>query len=101
MKKNTEGIKKLTNAGSVAALLSVVAFIAALGGMLLEPVGYIVHNSEFGKDVGLFSGKQWYSFFTGYDKHITVFLLALAAMLICFSLMLIFSCALLLLLTNG
>lgn len=85
MSKKAASTKKLTNAGSVAVLLSLLGFIAALGGMLLEPVGYFVHNIQFGKDVGLFSGKVWYSYFTGYDKHIIVFLLALAAMFICFA----------------
>ena len=85
MSKKATSTKKLTNAGSVAVLLSLLGFIAALGGMLLEPVGYFVHNIEFGKDVGLFSGKVWYSYFTGYDKHIIVFLLATAAMFICFA----------------
>ena len=84
MSKTTNDTKKLTNAGSVATLMASVAFAAALGGILLEPIGYFVHLEMFGKDVGLFSGKAWYSFFTGYDKHIIIFLLSIGAMFICF-----------------
>ena len=84
MSKKTNETKKLTNAGSVATLTVSLAFLAALGGMLLEPVGYLVHLSQFDKDVGLFSGKIWHSYFTGYDKHIIVFLLALCSLFVCF-----------------
>lgn len=78
-------MKKLTNAGSAALLLASVAFVAALGGVLLEPIGYFIHDIVYGKDVGVFSGRSWYTFFTGYDKHIIIFLVSLAALCICIS----------------
>ncbi|MBR4621941.1 MAG: zinc-ribbon domain-containing protein [Ruminococcus sp.] len=75
--------KKLSDAGTGSVLLCVFAFVFALCSLLLEPVGYLVHSSNFDKDVGLFSGSPWYNYAIAYDKHIIIFVLSFAAMLIC------------------
>ena len=75
--------KRLCDAGTGSVLLCVFAFLFAGVSLLLEPIGYAVHNSKFDLDIGLFSGSPWYNYMIAYDKHIIITLIAFAAMLIC------------------
>ena len=75
--------KRLCDAGTGSVLLCVFAFLFAGVSLLLEPVGYAVHNSKFDLDIGLFSGSPWYNYMIAYDKPIIITMIAFAAMLIC------------------
>ena len=74
--------KKLAASGGVAAVFAVLAFLAGGLGMLLEPIGYIVHNVEWHIDIGLFSGRTWYTYFTGYERHIVTFAMSIVVMIV-------------------
>ena len=73
--------KKLASSGPAAMLFSIFAFAAAGLGILLEPIGYIIHNSIWDVDIGVFSGRQWYTYFTAYDRHLVIFTLSFFVML--------------------
>ncbi len=77
--------KKLAASGGAAITFSLLAFLAAGIGMLLEPFGYMAHNVAWSVDIGVFSGKQWYTYFTAYNLHMIIFAASLLVMIFCFT----------------
>ncbi|MBR6871963.1 MAG: hypothetical protein IKN17_00485 [Ruminococcus sp.] len=75
--------KRLTGAGTAPLVLALISVIISLIGLLIEPVGYYGHKSEWGIETGVFSRGGLYGYIAAYESIIVLFGLSVLLLVLC------------------